>query len=198
MSDFNNLKFVEKTSWNDDWRDVPGRWALTRHAEIRLRERYQLGDDDIEDMLEGLDRENLVRVPNNRERENTYTVQTTVQGKGLFLVVQLGTKTIITVLTPFFRFPNELTCDRMEVQRTDYSWPAEEFSLERPAIEAIIESNPPTEDEKASGYDAPESLDEVALYKRGLAVANARIRELERHVCAIKCLCATALDGGKK
>ena len=200
MDDYNALVFVEKTEWADDWKDAPGRWSLTNHAEVRLRERYQLDDDAIIDMIEGLERENLVRVPNRRERENTYTVQTTVGEKGLFLVVAGGSKTIITVMTPFFRFPGEITSDRLEVQLTDYTWPAQEegFKLDRPTLEKIIDTNPPTEGTSPEEDYPTESLGETELYKRGLQVANARIKELERQICAIRCICGTALEGGKR
>lgn len=175
-----------KTQFKDEWKDVPGPWSLTRHAYNRLLGRYQLNQDQIEDMLENLDRENVVRVLCYNEQPNSYTVQTAVDGKGLFLIVELGTKRIITVLTPYFQFPGELTSVKFEVAQLDTTWSdcGEGFEC----VEEIVRGNvKPSEDDHEN---------DLELTQKALLLANNRIRELERELTAIKQICIVGLEGG--
>jgi len=193
MSDYERPEdvYIIKDSWTDEWKDVPGKWSLTHHARTRLQLRYDLTDGQIDELLESLDREILVRVPNRKERENTYTVQAMVDVRGIFLVAGCGTKTIITVLTPFFRFPGELTSNRLEVAHTDYLWTGDFDPSRRQSIERVVDIN--EGDDFASPFVPASELSETALHKRALSIANARIKELERQLCAIRSIVGVAL-----
>lgn len=181
-----------RCEFRDEWIGVPGPWVLTIHARERLCGRYQLDPIQIHDMLENLDRGNVVRVPHYNEQDNAYTVQTVVDGKGLFLIVERETKKIITVLTPFFRFQNELTSVPFEVAQFDTTW-ADCGNGKFECIETIVHEN--VMDNLDRGEEEPE--DDVELMKKALIIANNRIKELERTLAAIKQLTIVGMEGGK-
>lgn len=177
--------------FKDEWVDVAGPWVLTKHARERLCVRYRLNSTQIHDMLENLDRGNVVRVPSYNEQANAYTVQTVVEGKGLFLIVERASKKIITAMTPYFQFQNELTSERFEVAQLDTTWADCGNGFE--CVETIVHEN--VRDNLDQGEEEPE--DDVELLKKALVIANNRIKELERNLAAIKQLVIIGLEGGK-
>ena len=172
--------------FEDDWKEVDGSWALTNHAMMRLSCRFELSKRDIYEMLENLNREIVVRVPNKYEEGNVYTVQTLVNGKTVNLIVEKKTKRIITAKTPFL-FSGQLSDDRLTEQRYDVTWSPEGLTTE------ILKDEIAKNEDKVS-----EDQTEVEVLRKSLDLANKRIIELERAIKSIKSYNSVLMENALK